>query len=317
MEFELEEMQRETSKLSVGVFGPSGSGKTCGLIKLAMGVRDELYPGQVLKDIALFIDAERRSSTKSVGRSIGGEVLEKLTLYSFEPPYEIEKLYELLAYAQEKGFKIVVIDSLSAFWSGKDGIVERASELDVELADKKKAYGAWSEKEIINKKNILKNILTNANMHILFGMRAKTEYVMEPNRYGKMAPRAVGLKEDMQGDIRYEPDVFISIDKETHGMSVVKDRLGFEEILMTEKEEIVPISVSTGKTLAKLVSEGISPEELYAKKKAKLISFILDEKAHKSSKVTDLEQRQGKELTNELLASLDYEKLTKIVKIIK
>ena len=201
MEFELEEMQREASKLSVGVFGPSGSGKTTGLIKLAMGIRDELYPGQKLQDIALFIDTERRSSTKSVGRSIGGEVLENLTLFAFEPPYDVEKLYRLLAYAQGKGFKMVVIDSLSAFWSGKDGILERASELDVELADKKKAYGAWSEKEIINKKNILKNILTNSDMHILFGMRSKTEYVMEPNRFGKMAPRAIGLKEDMQGDI--------------------------------------------------------------------------------------------------------------------
>lgn len=317
MEFELEEMQREASKLSVGVFGPSGSGKTTGLIKLAMGIRDELYPGQKLQDIALFIDTERRSSTKSVGRSIGGEVLENLTLFAFEPPYDIEKLYRLLAYAQVKGFKIVVIDSLSAFWSGKDGILERASELDVELADKKKAYGAWSEKEIINKKNILKNILTNSDMHILFGMRSKTEYVMEPNRFGKMAPRAIGLKEDMQGDIRYEPDIFISIDKDTHGMTVVKDRLGFEEILMTEKEDIVPISVGTGRTLAKLVSEGISPEELYEKKKDKLISFILDEKAHCSSKVAALEKGQGKELTKELLTSLDYEKLTKIVNIIK
>lgn len=317
MEFELEEMQRETSKLSVGVFGPSGSGKTCGLIKLAMGVRDELYPGQVLKDIALFIDTERRSSTKSVGRSIGGEVLENLTLYSFEPPYDIERLYRLLAYAQEKGFKIVVIDSLSAFWSGKDGILERASELDVELADKKKAYGAWSEKEIINKKNILKNILTNSDMHILFGMRAKTEYVMEPNRFGKTAPRAIGLKEDMQGDIRYEPDVFISIDKDTHGMSVVKDRLGFEEIMMTDNDEVKPVTVETGKLLAKLVSEGVSPEELYEKKKNYLINFILDEKAHKSSKVTALEKSQGKELSKDVLASLDYEKLTKIVNYIK
>lgn len=317
MEFELVEMQREASKLSVGVFGPSGSGKTTGLIKLAMGVRDQLYPGQVLKDIALFIDTERRSSTKSVGRNIGGEVLETLTLYPFEPPYDVEKLYRLLAYAQSEGYKIVIIDSLSAFWSGKDGILERASELDVELADKKKAYGAWSEKEIINKKNILKNILTNSDMHILFGMRSKTEYVMEPNRFGKMTPRAVGLKEDMQGDIRYEPDVVLSIDKDTHGMAVVKDRLGFEEITVTEGEDDKPITVETGKLLAKLVSEGVSPEELYEKKKGIYIKFILDEKAHKSSKVAALEKSQGKELTKEILASLDYEKLTKIVKFIK
>ena len=187
----------------------------------------------------------------------------------------------------------------------------------MELADKKKAYGAWSEKEIINKKNILKNILTNSDMHILFGMRAKTDYVMEANRFGKMVPKSVGLKEDMQGDIRYEPDVVLSIDLETHGLTVVKDRLGFEEIMLTDNAEVKPITVGIGALLAKLVSEGVSPEELYEKKKKYLIDFVLDEKAHKSSKVAALEKNQGKELTKELLTSLDYDTLTKIVKILK
>ena len=317
MEFEFEEMQREQSKLSVAVFGPSGSGKTTGCIKIAMGIRDQLYPGESLKDIGLFIDTEKRSSTKAVGRSVGGETLEALTLYHFEPPYDIVKLANLINYAVSQGKKIIVIDSMTAFWSGKEGILERASVLDVELADKKKAYGAWSEKEIISKKNILKNIMVNDKAHMIFGMRAKTEYVMEVNRYGKQAPKAVGMKEDMQGDIRYEPDVFLSLDLETHGVKVVKDRLGYLEIRMTMDNPEAPLDIEAGRTLAKLAAEGISPEEMAERKRNHLINFILDEKAHKSSKVSEFEKSQGRELTKEILTALPYDKLTLIVKYIK
>lgn len=317
MEFEFEEMQREQSKLSVAVFGPSGSGKTTGCIKIAMGVRDQLYPGESLKDIGLFIDTEKRSSTKAVGRSVGGETLEALTLYHFEPPYDIVKLANLINYAVSQGKKIIIIDSMTAFWSGKEGILERASTLDVELADKKKAYGAWSEKEIIAKKNLLKNVMVNDSAHMIFGMRAKTEYVMEVNRYGKNVPKAVGMKEDMQGDVRYEPDVFLSLDLETHGVTVVKDRIGYSEIRMTMDNPELPLDVEAGKTLAKLVAEGISPEEVAERKKNHLVNFVLSEKAHKSSKVSEFEKIQGKELTKELLQALPYEKLVKIVNYIK
>jgi hypothetical protein len=184
-DFEFEKMERTQSKLSVAVYGPSSSGKTTGAIKLAMGIRDELYPGESLTDIGLFIDTERRNSTKSVGRSIGGEVLEALEMYAFEPPFDIYKLAKLVDYAVTvKKKKIIVIDSYTAFWSGVDGILERVAALEVSLGESKKMYGAWSEKEIITKKNVLKNLMTNSGAHIIICFRAKTEYVLEPNFKG-------------------------------------------------------------------------------------------------------------------------------------
>lgn len=317
MEFEFEEMERMQSKLSVEIHGPSGSGKTTAAIKLAMGIRDQLYPGTSLKDIGLFIDTERRSSTKAVGRSVGGETLESLTLYDFEPPYDIYKLVKLIEYAVSTGKKIIIIDSATSFWSGSEGILERVAELDISLAEAKKMYGAWSEKEIIQRKNILKNIMTNADAHLIVCCRAKTEYVMEANSRGKLAPKAVGLKEDMQGDVRYEFDVVLSLDRESHNVSVVKDRIGYEELKLTSPNPEAPLTVEDGKVLAKIVSEGISMEEMLKRKTETLISFILDEKAHKSSKVKMFEDSKKVELNEAFLRSTTYETLVKIVNIIK
>ena len=315
--FEFEDMVRSQSKLSVAVYGPSGSGKTTAAIKLAMGIRDELYPGQKLSDIGLFVDTERRSSTKAVGRRVGGETLEPLGFYSFGPPFDIYKLIELIDYAVEQGKKIIVVDSATAFWSGYQGILENVAELDVKLADAKKMYGAWSEKEIIAKKNALKNFMTNSEAHMIVCFRAKTEYVMEANSRGKMVPKAVGLKEDMQQDVRYEFDTVLSLDKESHEVSVVKDRIGYLEIRETNEHPEAPITTEDGRLLARLVAEGMSLEEIAARKRTKLETFILDEKEHKSSKVKYIEDAKGVELTAEYLKSVPYDTLLKIVQYIK
>lgn len=312
--FVFEEMERAQSKLSVAVYAPSGAGKTTAAIKLAMGIRDQLYPGEDLKKIGLFIDTERRSSTKAVGRRVGGETLEPMELYSFEPPYDITVLADLLNFAVERGKKIVVIDSYTAFWSGCQGILEEVADLEVQLGSSKKAYGAWSERSIITKKNILKNLMSNSQLHLIVCMRAKTEYVMELNAKGKLQPKAVGLKEDLQADVRFEFDTVISIDKETHGIEIVKDRIGYEEVRMTSENPEGPITVEDGRVLAKIVSEGLSLTELAERKRVRSISFILDEKRHKSSKVAMFEQAKGIEITQEYLEALPEDNLKALVK---
>lgn len=315
--FEFESMDKTQTKLSVEVYGPSGSGKTVGALKLAKGIQEQLYPEEKLEDIGLFIDTERRSSTKVVGRSIGGEVLNPLELYVFEPPFDIYKLAKLIDYAVEvKHKKIIIVDSYSAFWSGVEGILDRAAELDSSGAAKK-AYGAWSETEIVKRKNVLKNLMSNTGAHIIFCMRAKTEYVLEDNQYGKKQPKEVGLKEDMQGDVRYEFDVVFSIDKETHECKVEKDRIGFLEWRETSGNPTSPLTIADGRQLAKIASEGLSLEELIQRKKITLMKFILTEKAHKSSKVKLVEQKLGYELSKDKVKTLDYETLTKIVKAIQ
>lgn len=316
--FEFEKMDKTQSKLSVAVYGPSGSGKTTAALKLAKGIQEQLYPDENLEDIGLFIDTERRSSTKVVGRSIGGEVLNPLELYVFEPPFEITKLAELIDYAVNvKHKKIIVIDSYTAFWSGVDGILDRVAELDVELGSSKKAYGAWSEKEIVKKKNILKNLMTNTEAHMIICFRAKTEYVMEMNARGKMAPRAVGLKEDMQQDVRYEFDAVVSIDKDTHGAEVVKDRIGYYEIRETSKDSTGPLTIEDGKILAKLASEGLSLEEIAKRKVATMIEYILKAKSQNSSVIKALETRLKIEFTKENVAKFSYDNLCKIVKTLQ
>lgn len=315
-EFEFEKMTKLESKLSVSIYGPSGSGKTTAAIKLAMGIRDQLYPGQSLEDIALFVDTEKKSSSKIVGRTVGGEAVEAMQVYHFEAPYDIYKFASLVQHAIAKGKKIIITDSFTHFWSGKDGILENVADLEIQLANAKKLYGAWSEKEIIAKKNILKGIVSNAKAHLIFCYRAKTEYDIDKIG-GKTTIKVIGVKEDMQGDVAYEHDIVFNLDRDTHGASIMKDRLGFSEFRMTQQDPNAPLSSTDGKELAKIASEGISLEQLAEHKKNKLIQFILAEKASKSTKVALLEESRKIVIDETLLKGMSYDTLTKIVNIIK
>ena len=61
----------------------------------------------------------------------------------------------------------------------------------------------------------------------------------------------------------------------------------------------------------------MSLEEIAARKRAKLETFILDEKEHKSSKVKYIEDAKGVELTAEYLKTVPYDTLLKLVQYIK
>jgi len=318
MEFEITSMAKEQSKAKVSLFGPSGSGKTTAALKIAKGIQEQLYPKEDFKKVAVIIDTENRSSTKAIGRSIDGEKIEACDMIDFKPPFDIFKLCECVNYCISQGKKIIIIDSYSAFWSGDEGIVERAAEIDAAIpAGQKKAYGAWSEKEIISRKNALKNLMITMDAHIICCNRAKTEYVIEQNSRGKMAPRAVGVKEDNQGDVRYEFDLVLSIDKETHVAEIVKDRIGYPEVRATSDRHEKPLSIADGKEIAKIINEGISLEELAERKMNTLIAFVNDERNHKSTKLVMYEKKLGYSLTEEKLRELGYEKVYKLVEALK
>lgn len=314
--FSFESMEKTQSKVSVGIYGPSGGGKTTAAFKIAMGIRDELYPNQKLKDIAIFIDTENKAANKSFGRTVGGELLEDMTIIDFKAPYDIVDLKRCIEFCISKGFKIIIIDTYTKFWSGDAGVLDRVAEIDASNATAKKAYGAWSEKEIIQKKSMIKDV-ADSRVHMIYCYRAKTEYLISKNDRGRTVIEAVGVKEDTQADVRYEHDVMLSISKDNWECTVVKDRIGYLELRLTSANPVEPVSVQTGRDLAKIVSQGVSAEEVLNRKREMYINYILDEKSHNSSKVKQLETSLKREMSKELLEKLEYEKLKKMFEFIR
>src|SRR5437868_12471453 len=182
------------AKLRFGVCGPSGSGKTYTLLRLST---------ELGGPVAL-IDTERGSASKYAD-IFEFDVLE---LESYDP----QRLIEIIDYGASNGYRVLCIDSLSHFWIGKDGELDKVDRAARRMQTPN-SFAAW--KEVTPLHNALIDKIVSAPLHILASMRAKTEWILDRDeRTGKTVPRKVGLAPVMRDGIEYEFDVCGDMDQD-------------------------------------------------------------------------------------------------------
>jgi len=193
---------KRDAKLRLALTGPSGSGKTYTLLKIA---------AELGGPVAL-VDTERGSAEKYADLFD----FDTLSLESFSP----DLVPQLIQTAVGQGYKVLIIDSLSHFWSGTDGELDQVEQIKRRLRDN--GFAAW--REVTPKHNRMIDAMLSAPMHILVSMRVKTEWVMETEeRTGKTKPRKVGLQPVMRDGIEYEFDVCGEMDQE-NTLQITKSR---------------------------------------------------------------------------------------------
>jgi len=185
---------KRDAKLRLAICGPSGSGKTYTMLRLA---------AELGGPVAL-IDTERGSASKYADL-FEFDVLE---LDSYDPA----RLIEIIDYVAGKGYRVLCIDSLSHFWIGKDGELEKVDRAARRMQSPN-SFAAWKEMTPLH--NALIDKMVSAPLHILASMRSKTEWILDrDDRTGKTVPRKVGLAPVMRDGIEYEFDVCGDMDQE-------------------------------------------------------------------------------------------------------
>ena len=173
------------ARLRAAFIGPSGSGKTYSALSVASALGGKVA----------VIDTEHGSASKYAGDPFDFDVLE-LTTYS--PETYVEKI-EL---AEAEGYDVLVIDSLSHAWIGKDGALEQKDRASARQGENN--WTAW--REVTPKHNALIEAMLRSRCHIIATLRAKTEYVVEKID-GRNVPRKVGLAPIQRDGLEYEFDV--------------------------------------------------------------------------------------------------------------
>lgn len=193
---------KEAAFARIALTGPSGSGKTYTALSLASGLAEKFA----------VIDTERGSASKYVG--LNGWQFDTVQPASYSPL----SLVETLGVAAGAGYGCVVIDSLSHYWMGTDGMLEQ---VDRRSGPNKFATG-WKDVGPEEKKMI--DAILSYPGHVIATMRVKTEYVLEENAKGKKEPKKVGLKPIQREGVEHEFDVVGDLDYD-HGLTVSKTRL--------------------------------------------------------------------------------------------
>lgn len=174
------------SRLRLALIGPSGSGKTYTALTLA----------QHLGQRVAVIDTERGSASKYADL-FSFDVLE---LDSFNPITYVEAIKA----AEAAGYDVLIIDSLSHAWMGKEGALEQVDRA-AKRSQSGNSFAAW--RDVTPMHNALVDAMLQSRCHIIGTMRAKTEYVVEMNEKGKQTPRKVGLAPVQRDGLEYEFDV--------------------------------------------------------------------------------------------------------------
>lgn len=199
---------KDKSRLRLALDGPSGSGKTFTALALATTIAGP-------KGKVAVIDSERGSASKYADRFR----FLVADLESHHPETYIAAIKD----AADMGIDVLIIDSLSHAWMGKDGALEQVDKAAAR-SQSGNSFMAW--REVTPLHNKLVDAILLAPMHIIVTMRSKTEYVLEDVEKGGKTikvPRKIGMAPVQRDGLEYEFDVVGDMDV-AHRLVVSKTR---------------------------------------------------------------------------------------------
>ncbi|MCK9597794.1 MAG: ATP-binding protein [Sphaerochaeta sp.] len=226
--------QRSKAKLRLGLCGPSGSGKTKGSLEIAKGLG-----GRVV-----LLDTENHS----------GELYANDYDYDYSgisSPYTVEKYLEAIKAAEQAGYDVIIIDSLTHAWAGDGGLLERQGELSEIKGNN--SYTAW--RHVTPLHNRLIDAMLQSPCHVIVTMRSKVDYVLveETNSSGHKVqkPQKVGMAPIQREGMDYEMTTVFDIDVE-HKAVASKDRTsifadGLPFVINGETGQMLKQWLDTGK----------------------------------------------------------------------
>ncbi|MFF9787230.1 ATP-binding protein [Streptomyces nigrescens] len=233
-ELDFEDAVRAAEKARIALTGPSGSGKTYTALSLATGMLPE---GGTIG----VIDTERGSASKYAG------------LFTFKtmklPSYEPQALIRALAVAASRGIDVVIIDSLTHFWSGRGGALAQVDAKTKASSSKNAFTSGWKDVTPLLL-DMLDAILAYPG-HVIGTMRVKTEWVIQENDRGKKEPTKMGTKLDQRDGMDYEFDLVGALDQ-THMLTIDKSRYPTIEVGSVHERP----DFSFGRTIADWLDDG-------------------------------------------------------------
>ncbi len=226
--------EKRKAKLRLAITGTAGSGKTYGALLIAQGLGGKIA----------MLDTENGS----------GDLYADKFDYDICPisaPYEIRKYLQGIKEAEDAGYDVLIIDSLSHAWAGEGGLLDQQSKI-VESSKSGNSYVAW--RKITPMQNKLVETILSSKCHIIATMRSKTDYIQVENDKGRSEIKKVGLAPVQREGMDYEFTTVFDLSA-SHTTTVSKDRTSLFD------GQIFQLSKETGEKLKTWLETGVEIEE--------------------------------------------------------
>jgi hypothetical protein len=217
-----------TVKLKLCLAGASGSGKTYSALILASVIG---------KKVAV-IDTENGSASL-YARKFEQEFGFSYDVLELPAPYSPERFIQCIKGAEQLGYDLIVLDSITHEWSGVGGCLEmqqKATQAD----PKGNSYTAWAK--VTPQHDSFINAMVSSPCHIIATMRSKTNYEISQEQGQRAKVVKQGTAPIQRDGIEYEFTLVLDLNQ-NHYANASKDRTG-----LFDGKDFIP-SADTAKEL--------------------------------------------------------------------
>ena len=207
MVFQVRKAKREKIYTKIALLAPSGGGKTYGALRLATGMAEEI-----------------KNETGKEARILMGNTEAKRGLYysdefdydiiDIDAPHNPEKYIELIDFAVDQGYDILIIDSSSHEWEGQGGCLDLQRQAGG-------TYQSWAK--VTPRHDAFISAIANSPIHIIATMRGKDQYEVSKDDRGKTSVQKLGVGAKQRDGFEYEFTCTFLIDQKTNTAEVQKD----------------------------------------------------------------------------------------------
>lgn len=207
MGFTVKKAKREKIYAKIALMAPSGGGKTYSGLRLATGMAQEIEKETGKKARILMGNTEQKR-----GYYYANEF--DYDIVDVDAPHEPEKYVDLINFAVEEGYDILLLDSSSHEWEGKGGCLELQQKAGG-------TYQAWGK--VTPRHNKFINAIADSPIHIIATMRGKDQYEMTKDDKGKATVQKLGVGAKQRDGFEYEFTCTFLLDQKTSTAEVQKD----------------------------------------------------------------------------------------------
>jgi hypothetical protein len=230
---------RHKARARIGIAGPSGSGKSLTSLLIAKGMCGGTMTRPDGSRLVALIDSEPGASEWYAGDF----EFDNLTPDSNDPVTWIH----FMDLAAENGYEVLILDSASAPWSGRGGLLEFVDKQKVATGPGTNRHQLSPWTKATPKQNAFIEAMRRSPCHVIATLRTKTEWLIGEG--GK--PKKIGLGYVQRPEIEYEFDLVFDIDV-THVLTV-SNRRGFA---ILDGYEVERPGMELGEQLRKYLEEG-------------------------------------------------------------
>lgn len=245
--------KRTQSKLRLAIQGVSGSGKTYGALLLAKG----LNAGKIA-----VIDTERGSASLYAGMP----GMPDFDVLELDAPFTPESYTQGIKAAEQEGYGVIVIDSITHEWNGSGGCLELVENIG-RAKYRGNSWAAWND--VTPRHRTFVDAILQSPCHVIVTMRSKQDTIQTENDRGKKVVQKVGLKSEQRDGMDYEFTTVFDITTE-HICTVSKDRTNLFRDPFSITEE-------TGKLIAEWLNGAEKAEQPKEQPKPKSPADIQDD----------------------------------------